>query len=127
VKKLFFLILSSFFFNNIVFATNYVLTCVSDKNFITVYSINETAKEIIHLSSKTVDGTQSWSDINKKLKIIKWSGNEVHTLNFGNSGSGNSFSSFDLKELVYINTGHYLSNPESIGYAYSALFKCVKG
>ena len=52
--------------SNISFANEYILTCKSDKNFLTVYSINERLKKIIHLSSMSLISNQEFNDINYK-------------------------------------------------------------
>jgi len=114
-------------FTTTAFANQYILKCSSDKiNFQTVFSVNENTKEIIHLSSKHFDTNQVWDNLNKKLKIIYWLDNTVHTFSIS-SNDNHNFMSFDLKNYHYINTGHFLDLPDwSYGYAYSQLFKCIK-
>jgi len=126
MKKIIY-ILFIIFFTPKVFASQYILKCNSDKaNFQTVFSVNETKKEIIHLSSKNFSSNQVWNNLDKKLNIVYWLNNTVDTFSIS-SNNNHNFMSFDLENYHYINTGHFIDLPDwSYGYAYSQLFKCIK-
>ena len=110
-----------------VFANSYTLTCISDKNFLTVYSIDETNKKIIHLSSKNLNSGKEFNNLNKNVPIIYWKNNEAHSFSLSSAGTP-GLRSFDLLNYNYIDTGHYLSKPDwEYGYAYSSFFECIKG
>ena len=70
MKKLILYIFFLLIWSNISFANEYILTCKSDKNFLTVYSINERLKKIIHLSSMSLISNQEFNDINYKEKMV---------------------------------------------------------
>ena len=127
MKKLSLYIFLVLMWCNVAFANKYVLTCTGDKKFLTVFSVNEIKKEIIHLSSKSLKNDQVWNDLNTKLNIIYWSNNIVHSFDITEQGNPGLIS-FDLKNYHYIDTGHYLTLPDwEFGYAYNQLFKCIKG
>ena len=60
MKKLFLYIFLVLMFSFSVFADEYKLNCISDKEFVVVFSVNEDNKEIVHLLSKSLDSEQEW-------------------------------------------------------------------
>ena len=126
-------ILCIYFFliwSNISFANQYILTCTSDKNFLTVYSVNEKLKKITHLSSMSLISNQKFNDINYDEKIVSWKNKEVHTFDSDKDGVV-TLKSFDLKNFNYISLSPYLYYSEyenwNHGYSYGQFFKCIKG
>ena len=63
--------------------------------------LRKSATKITHLSSKNLNNDQIWNDLNKKLNIIYWSDNIVHTFDISSAGN-HGFKSFDLEKYHYI-------------------------
>jgi hypothetical protein len=129
MKKLLVLLLLSSSLST--YASQYILTCVGDKEFLTVFSVDEVRKEIIHLSSKSLNSDLEFNDINEKLKIIYWRNKIVNSINYDNGPRVPSFSSFDLENYNYISSAvffDYLDYSDwKYGYAFNQYFKCIKG
>ena len=117
-----------FLFTSSSFANKYILTCISDKDFLTVYKVDEVQKEIIHLSSKALDSEFELNNINKKLNIVSWKGNYVASMNVSEPRAS-SFTSWDLNKYEYIHTGMYFERNavSDDGYTFSQYFECIKG
>ena len=130
MKRLILYIFFLLIWSNISFANQYILTCKSDKNFLTVYSVNERLKKIIHLSSMSLISNQKFNDINYIEKIVSWKNKEVHTFDSDKDGVV-TLKSFDLKNFNYITLSPYLYYLEyenwDHGYSYGQFFKCIKG
>ena len=123
MKKLSLYVFLVLMFSSSVFADEYILSCTSDTQFLTVFSVNEEKKEIILLSSKSLISDQKFNNINRKMKIIYWKDKLVHTFSISNFGS-HGFSTFDLINYNYIDTAHYINKLKD--YSWSAYFKCIK-
>ena len=120
-----FFLLITFF--NLVSAEEYVLTCISDKDFIKVYQIDEDLKSMIHLSSRSLDSDQVWNNINEPSTVMDWSDNLVYTFALSDANIP-TYMTFDLNLQQMVSSGHYVDNPDwEIGYAYNQFFECMKG
>tara|TARA_B100001250_G_scaffold395793_1_gene401094 strand:- start:1012 stop:1395 length:384 start_codon:yes stop_codon:yes gene_type:complete len=116
-----------FLFSYSVYAEQYILTCISDKDFMTVHSIDTKKKKIIHLSSKNLKNGDEYNSINRPKEVIYWDGDLVYTFNISSAGREN-FMTIDLKNNKIVSTGHYVENPDwKFGYAYSQYFDCIRG
>ena len=106
---------------NVVIAEKYILTCNNDA-FLKVYSIDESTKTMIFLSSKSLDTDQEFNNINRAIKIISWKNNIVNSLSPTPSGVS-TYMTFYLKKKTMLQSGHY---PDG-NNIYSLKFKCIMG
>ena len=96
MKKLVLSLSFIFLFSCSVYAEQYILTCISDKDFMTVHSIDTKKKNIIHLSSKDLKSGKEYNSINRPKKVIHWNGDLVYVFNISNAGR-EIFMTIDLK------------------------------
>ena len=110
------------------FANQYILTCISDKNFLTVYKVDEVEKKITHLSSKDLKSEFELNNINKVINIISWKNYYVASMDVSDPKES-TFKSWDLMNYYYINTGMYFARNaySENGYTHSQYFECIKG
>ena len=127
MKKI--LVLLFLFSTSSSFANQYILTCISDKDFLTVYKVDEVQKEITHLSSKSLDSEFELNNINKKLNVVSWKNNYVVSIDVSEPKKKMSFISWDLLNYHYIITGMYFARNaySENGYTFSQYFECIKG
>ncbi len=127
MKKLFISQIFILLFSFPVYADQFIFTCISDKDFMTVYSIDTDKENIIHLSSKNLKNGDEYNSLNRKQKIIYWTGDLVYTFNLSSVGREN-FMTIDLKNKKIVSTGHYVEKPDwKFSYAYSQYFDCISG
>ena len=101
-------------FSSSVFADQYTLTCISDKNFMTVFKIDDSIPSIERLSSKNLNTQKEFNNINRKLKIININDKIINTLDISPPNSI-TFGTFYLEHNVFIDTAHYLEPYNSEG------------
>ena len=127
MKKLVLSLSFIFLFSCSVHAEQYILTCIGDKDFVTVYSIDIEKKNIIHLSSKDLKSGKDYNSINKEKKVIRWNGDLVYAFDISSAGR-EVFMTIDLENNKIVSTGHYIEKPDwKFGYAYSQYFDCIRG
>ena len=127
MKKLVLSLSFIFLFSCSVHAEQYILTCISDKDFMTVYSIDTEKKNIIHLSSKDLKSGKEYNSINRAKKVISWNGDLVYAFDISSAGR-EVFMTIDLENNKIVSTGHYIEKPDwKFGYAYSQYFDCIRG
>ena len=127
MKKLVLSLSFIFLFSCSVHAEQYILTCISDKDFMTVYSIDTEKKNIIHLSSKDLKSGKEYNSINRAKKVISWNGDLVYAFDISSAGR-EAFMTIDLENNKIVSTAHYIEKPDwKFGYAYSQYFDCIRG
>ena len=127
MKKLVLSLSFIFLFSCSVYAEQYILTCISDKDFMTVHSIDTKKKNIIHLSSKDLKSGKEYNSINRPKKVIHWNGDLGYVFNISSAGR-EMFMTIDLKNNKIVSTGHYIEKPDwKFGYAYSQYYDCIRG
>jgi hypothetical protein len=127
MKKLVLSLSFIFLFSCSVHAEQYILTCISDKDFMAVHSIDTEKKNIIHLSSKDLKSGKEYNSINRAKKVISWNGDLVYAFDISSAGR-EVFMTIDLENNKIVSTGHYIEKPDwKFGYAYSQYFDCIRG
>ena len=127
MKKLVLSLSFIFLFSCSVHAEQYILTCISDKDFMRVHSIDTKKKNIILLSSKNLKSEKEYNSINRVINVIRWNGDLVYTFDISNVDREN-FMTIDLENNKIVSTGHYVEKPDwKFGYAYSQYYDCIRG
>jgi len=115
------------FFSTSVVAGQYQLSCVSEKEFMIVFSVDENNKEIIKLLSKNLISGQEWGKDPNYHDIIFWEDDLVITLSKWDGS--HTVNSYDLKNSNFISSGHYFNRNVTGGennYTYNQYFECSR-
>ena len=108
-----------------LFAEEFLYTCISDKDWMMNFEINDEKKSVFLRSSGSIDGSNSFNT-NKYEKVIHFSDNQISTITRYNESTSSigstSYRTFFLNKNIMLNTGHY---PAKIFD--NQIFNCIRG
>ena len=113
-------------FSSSVVADTYTLTCVSDKNFLTVFKIDKTNLSMVRLSSKNLNNGDEWDNINANLDIIYVENNIFYIFDTETS-INRIYGTLYLNENIYIDTTHYLEPYDGVNHTWTDVYDCIRG
>ncbi len=105
-------------------AETYVLSCVSNTNFATNFSVDTSAHRIVHLTSKDLESGDIF-EVYEAETIVYWEDEIVSTFDTGRYRIYN-YRTFNLDRAIYVNTGHYPDRSADELTAYNQFFTCER-